>query len=268
LLTEQAKVIKPILNYVLASRVAVANKKNIDVFNIDTLDLFAPGFVENAIEIYKNIGCEFSEETKKEIADIFQNLIFTPFAYGSVSKAELAGTTDGFKDVVKSYCTLGIFTFRNISLIELYNKLINNQNEINFFKELDEKFSLSLEKPQDFLESEISQITELDYTQKQAIIKALREDTVIQGPPGTGKSQIIANIIANAISKNDSVLFVSEKYSAAEVIEKRLNKLGIFAITFFDLKDMNEKSIFYSKILELRDVILGKVQNPPRTSAS
>lgn len=50
---------------------------------------------------------------------------------------------------------------------------------------------------------------------------------VLHGPPGTGKSQTITNIIANALFKGQSVLFVAEKMAALEVVQKRLSAIGI-----------------------------------------
>lgn len=50
---------------------------------------------------------------------------------------------------------------------------------------------------------------------------------VLHGPPGTGKSQTITNIIANAIAKGKSVLFVAEKLAALSVVKKRLDDIGI-----------------------------------------
>ena len=50
---------------------------------------------------------------------------------------------------------------------------------------------------------------------------------VLHGPPGTGKSQTITAMIANALTKGKTVLFVAEKMAALEVVEKRLASLGI-----------------------------------------
>lgn len=50
---------------------------------------------------------------------------------------------------------------------------------------------------------------------------------VVQGPPGTGKSQTITNLIGEALAKNKSVLFVSEKMAALEVVKSRLDAAGL-----------------------------------------
>ncbi len=52
-------------------------------------------------------------------------------------------------------------------------------------------------------------------------------NVVIEGPPGTGKSQTITNVIANAISHGKTVLFVSEKLAALDVVFSKLKKLGL-----------------------------------------
>lgn len=50
---------------------------------------------------------------------------------------------------------------------------------------------------------------------------------VLHGPPGTGKSQTITNIIANALYKGQSVLFVAEKMAALSVVQRRLASIGL-----------------------------------------
>ena len=50
---------------------------------------------------------------------------------------------------------------------------------------------------------------------------------VLQGPPGTGKSQTISNLIAAALARQRTVLFVSEKMAALEVVQRRLRDAGL-----------------------------------------
>jgi len=50
---------------------------------------------------------------------------------------------------------------------------------------------------------------------------------VIHGPPGTGKSQTITNLIADALGQKKTVLFVSAKMAALNVVHDRLAQLGL-----------------------------------------
>jgi very-short-patch-repair endonuclease len=50
---------------------------------------------------------------------------------------------------------------------------------------------------------------------------------VLEGPPGTGKSQTITNIIAQCLASGKTVLFVSEKMAALNVVHRRLNRVGL-----------------------------------------
>ncbi len=71
-------------------------------------------------------------------------------------------------------------------------------------------------------------IYDADSSQHSALIDALSgRNMVIEGPPGTGKSQTITNLIAAAIAEGKSVLFLSEKMAALEVVKKRLTFAGL-----------------------------------------
>jgi hypothetical protein len=72
------------------------------------------------------------------------------------------------------------------------------------------------------------QVLDADSSQRVSIEYALRgQSFVMKGPPGTGKSQTIANIIAECIANGKSVLFVSDKMAALEVVYKRLSEAGL-----------------------------------------
>ncbi|MGZ4850085.1 MAG: AAA domain-containing protein, partial [Candidatus Bathyarchaeia archaeon] len=72
------------------------------------------------------------------------------------------------------------------------------------------------------------QVLDADSSQRVSIEYALRgQSFVMKGPPGTGKSQTIANIIAECIANGKSVLFVSDKMAALEVVYKRLSEVGL-----------------------------------------
>jgi very-short-patch-repair endonuclease len=67
-----------------------------------------------------------------------------------------------------------------------------------------------------------------DSSQVAAIIAAQRgADYVLFGPPGTGKSQTIANAITNCLAHGKTVLFVSQKTAALEVVRQRMQGVGL-----------------------------------------
>lgn len=76
-------------------------------------------------------------------------------------------------------------------------------------------------------------ILDADASQRRCIAAA-REGAsfVMDGPPGTGKSQTIANLIAECLFEGRTVLFVSEKMAALDVVKARLDDahLGEFLL--------------------------------------
>ncbi|MCF8267664.1 MAG: AAA family ATPase, partial [Ignavibacteriales bacterium] len=89
------------------------------------------------------------------------------------------------------------------------------------------------------------QITRLNSSQKKAIEKTFQQPlTVITGPPGTGKSQVILNIIANAINNNLSVLFASKNNKAVDTVKERFDQIlgDKYLIRFGNADEVNTKT--------------------------
>lgn len=86
------------------------------------------------------------------------------------------------------------------------------------FDRLDDSY-----KPEDLLTPLLS-----DSSQLRAICAVdAGRDLVLEGPPGTGKSQTITNLIAHLLARGKTVLFVSEKMAALEVVHRRLANIGL-----------------------------------------
>lgn len=144
--------------------------------------------------------------------------------------------------VVEPKALLGLFSFHKLVM---YQDLQENEEQVKSHPVVQ---SLISGHPDDSLKDGIPQETDLDSIQKpenvfqildadssqqQCILAALHgKSLVLQGPPGTGKSQTIANIIGEFIARGKSVLFVSEKMAALEVVYKRLcdRNLGHFCL--------------------------------------
>ena len=73
-------------------------------------------------------------------------------------------------------------------------------------------------------------ILDADSSQRASIAAALEgRSFVMDGPPGTGKSQTIANMIGVLLNAGKTVLFVSEKAAALDVVRDRLDAAGLRA---------------------------------------
>jgi len=91
-------------------------------------------------------------------------------------------------------------------------------------------------------------VKDSDSSQSEAVITARQgKNLVIQGPPGTGKSQTITNIISQFIADNKTVLFVSEKMAALDVVKRRLDEtnLGNAVLELHSYKS-NKKAVLSS----------------------
>ena len=79
----------------------------------------------------------------------------------------------------------------------------------------------------------LNSVLDADGTQRACIVAAKEgKSFVMDGPPGSGKSQTITNIIAELLADGKTVLFVSEKVAALEVVKNRLDdaRLGEFIL--------------------------------------
>ncbi len=71
-------------------------------------------------------------------------------------------------------------------------------------------------------------VLDADASQRQCIAAALDgRSFAVSGPPGTGKSQTITNLIAALMHAGRTVLFVSEKAAALDVVRNRLMDVGL-----------------------------------------
>ena len=99
------------------------------------------------------------------------------------------------------------------------------------------------------MENNISYINDLNSSQEK-VLNAVQvtDELVMEGPPGTGKSQTITSLISQAALKGQTVLMVSEKKTALDVVYSRLGDLSRFAIV---IDDVNDKNLFYSQMTNI-----------------
>lgn len=67
-----------------------------------------------------------------------------------------------------------------------------------------------------------------DPSQREVMGEARRARAlVVDGPPGTGKSQVIANLVVDALTRGERVAVVCEKRAALDVVVQRIGQLGL-----------------------------------------
>lgn len=121
--------------------------------------------------------------------------------------------------------TESLFTAQVLSELRKLKKVSENDLGSSVFK------SFVFNEATQFKESELSlepyvEVTALNESQRQAVQSAFKLPvSVITGPPGTGKSQVVMNIIANAITSNHSVVFASKNNKAIDCVKDRLDDL-------------------------------------------
>ncbi|MHB1490659.1 MAG: DUF4011 domain-containing protein, partial [Cellulomonas sp.] len=80
-----------------------------------------------------------------------------------------------------------------------------------------------------------------DASQLDAVAQAVAGRTfVLEGPPGTGKSQTITNMLTRAVADGLRVLFVAEKRAALDVVQSRLDAVGMGPLVL-DLHDAGSR---------------------------
>jgi len=104
----------------------------------------------------------------------------------------------------------------------------------------------------DCIEQELlSIVMESDYSQLLAIDAARQgHHLIIHGPPGTGKSQTISNIIATMLADHKSVLFVSEKTAALDIVKRRLQECDLDAFCLDLHSERGKKDSVYKQLAQ------------------
>ncbi|TFH12465.1 DUF4011 domain-containing protein, partial [Candidatus Bathyarchaeota archaeon] len=126
---------------------------------------------------------------------------------------------------------LGLFSFHKLVMYQDLNdnkKLISEHPIIRAltgekYKPRNELIFPNEEQLDQIDPKDTFQVLDADSSQQLCIQYALNgQSFVMHGPPGTGKSQTIGNLISEFIARGKSVLFVSEKMAALEVVYNRL----------------------------------------------
>lgn len=177
---------------------------------------------------------------------------------------------------VEEQAVIGNFSFNKFIM---WNDIHNNADKLSRSKIVSSLISGKTE----FEEEEEKEETDLDETypagtvalpiaadssQFEAICSAVDEKSfILHGPPGTGKSQTITNIIANALYNGKKVLFVAEKMAALQVVQRRLDAIGLAPFCLELHSNKTKKSYILEQLKRTMDVVKRKSSEEFRIKA-
>lgn len=130
----------------------------------------------------------------------------------------------------------------------LLNDLLLGVNDIDYYSdayagETEVKIN---NRPLEISEHQLTYINDLNSSQENVLsAMELLNELVVQGPPGTGKSQTITSLIAEFVGQGKTVLMVSEKKTALDVVYSRLGPLSNYALL---IDDVGNKDMFYRQL--------------------
>jgi energy-coupling factor transporter ATP-binding protein EcfA2 len=219
--------------------------------NFDDFDEDSIAFRTQLYELLKTkVELNFNSDTFTDDLIPFQE-----FKKGEFENLQKEGELKLYPEAV-----LGIFPQAGSQLVPDYLNLIDEQP----FETLEDFFIPHIKNFKKNSDQWISAVKEeniyspfpLDAYQEHALRTIKNGNSlVVQGPPGTGKSQLISNLIADAIASGRKVLLVCQKRVALDVVYDRLKKikLGDFLGLVHDFR--NDRKEIYDKIARQVDSI-------------
>jgi very-short-patch-repair endonuclease len=159
-----------------------------------------------------------------------------------------------------NYKIIGNFPQADNEIYKDYNELIKNANLLDMgvigelidiedpnretFDSGDSQIDIDNTK-----DIELNTILSSDSSQDEVILESKNSDlVVVRGPPGTGKSQVIVNLISDALTNNKKVLVVCQKRAALEVVKQRLGQVGLDRYVVFLEKELDDRLKMYAQL--------------------
>ena len=127
-----------------------------------------------------------------------------------------------------------------------------HDSPVEFAEDVEDQNLKDLDKVRDM---DLNLILQSDSSQDQVVLASQNQKiTLVRGPPGTGKSQVIVNIISNALSKGQTVLVVCQKRAALEVVHQRLGEKNLDRYTVLLNKEKEDRAKMYSQLKQILEM--------------
>ena len=191
------------------------------------------------------------------------NVAFTPTGLTKLKEYKTEEIPEVADLTLLENAVIGNFPQGSSSLVKDYDALIELSEEggLALAGELISPSDTEISDGQDTLTEEqktngqnddLFTLLEADGSQEEIISEArYKKGIVVHGPPGTGKSQVIVNLITDALNQEKKVLVVCQKRAALDVVYQRLDGLGLSSHIALVHDEKNDRKRLYDKIAAL-----------------
>ncbi|WP_027002802.1 DEAD/DEAH box helicase [Hugenholtzia roseola] len=216
-----------------------------------TLDAFEPDKVSFLVKIHQTLQANFLELR-------FQTQNFTkqlaPFQTTTVQDFLLHSQLGQLNLTPKA--VLGIFPPSDSQIATDYDFLLAQAPDFTLEKHFERATPPTTTKA---LFAPFS----LDSWQEDALLKIKNGNSLlVEGPPGTGKSQLIANMIADALAEDKKILLVCQKKAALDVVYNRLKEKDLhhFMAKIHDFKQ-DRNNLFGEIAEQIKNIEQYQIEN-------
>ena len=162
-----------------------------------------------------------------------------------LENAVIGDFPQGGSAIVRDYDELiNLSETSSLSLVgEMINSEDNQSNEAGVLPSGVEEEEQTGEK------EDILNLLHTDGSQEEILKEARHQKgLVVHGPPGTGKSQVIVNLITDALHRKKKILIVCQKRAALDVVYQRISSLGLSDHVALVHDEKVDRKVLYQKI--------------------
>ncbi len=195
---------------------------------------------DETLEALDALAVEGSDAVLAKLRDLGLNLIGNKDALKAFTdrRVELSEWRDDRLEL-ENCAVLGLFPQSNSDLLQDYDELLSElaqgANKTEMFASamqlLPSALQVTRAQPHPAVPEPTMPLQLVSYADpvQQKVLDAVRHTPalVLDGPPGTGKSQVIVNVIADALARGQRVAVVCEKRAALDVVAQRLEAVGL-----------------------------------------
>ncbi|MCA8934975.1 MAG: DUF4011 domain-containing protein [Planctomycetes bacterium] len=161
---------------------------------------------------------------------------------------------------LRAHAVVGYFPQAGSSLRRDYELLIEKSDRGGLEGVLGRLLDSSVEGPESDHDGQVTSMDEVqeadtcwimssDASQESAMLRSRTEDClVVHGPPGTGKSQVICNLVSDALSRGERVVICCQKRAALDVVFQRLSAAGLSDHVAVVHDHANDRAPLYQRI--------------------